>query len=102
MEYQESSYPEFLFYNNETQTITLRPDSNIYGGKTYYFTIVIKEMNSDSVKYTYYATVNVRCPVDEDCNEIIPEPEPEIKKGKGGLRDFFKGLFGDDSAVATV
>ena len=38
----------------------LAPDSKIYSGRTYYFTIVVKETNSDSVKYQFYATVRVK------------------------------------------
>lgn len=37
----------------------MKPDSKIYAGRTYYFTIVVKEKNSDSVKYSFYATVRV-------------------------------------------
>lgn len=59
MDQQDDKYPEFLLFNNATNTITLKPNSKIYGGKTYYFTIVVKEKNSDSVKYSFYATVRV-------------------------------------------
>ena len=48
-----------MLFNNATNTITLKPDSKIFAGRTYYFTIVVKEKNSDSVKYSFYATVRV-------------------------------------------
>lgn len=48
-----------MLFNNATNTITLKPDSKVYAGRTYYFTIVVKEKNSDSVKYSFYATVRV-------------------------------------------
>jgi len=59
MDQQENKFPEFLLYNNASNTITLKPDSKVYAGRTYYFTIVVKEKNSDSVKYSFYATVRV-------------------------------------------
>ena len=51
METQEDKYPEFLLYNNATNTISFKPDSRRFSGRTYYFTIVVKEKNSDSNKY---------------------------------------------------
>lgn len=38
-------------------------------GRTYYFTIVVKEKNSDSVKYSFYATVRVE-------GEILDTDDP--------------------------
>jgi len=66
MDQQEDKYPEFLLFNNGTNTITLKPDSKKYQGRTYYFTIVVKEKNSDSVKYSFYATVRVEGEVIDD------------------------------------
>jgi len=59
MEQQEDKYPTFLLFTNATNTIKFNPDSKAFGGRTYYFTIVVKEKNSDSVKYSFYATVRV-------------------------------------------
>jgi hypothetical protein len=59
MEQQEDKYPEFLLFTNSTNTIKFNPNSKKFGGRTYYFTIVVKEKNSDSVKYSFYATVRV-------------------------------------------
>lgn len=62
-------------FDNETRTITLNPDSKIYADKTFYFTIVVKEKNSDSVKYQFYATVRVEgtgVPADEVAWDIVP------------------------------
>ena len=56
---QEDKYPDFLIYSNETKTIKFEPKDKKYAGQTFYFTIVIKEKNSDSVKFDYYATVRV-------------------------------------------
>ena len=65
MAQQEDQYPEFLLFNNATNTITFRPDRPIYAGQTYYFTIVVKETNSDSVAYSYYCTVRIDGGFDE-------------------------------------
>ena len=59
MEEQEDRYPNFLSYNNDTRKIKFNPDSPCYQDRTYYFTVVVKEKNSDSVKYVWYNTVRV-------------------------------------------
>lgn len=59
MEAQEDRYPPFLIYDNSTRTITFRPTDIYSSGQTYYFTIVIKEENSASVKFVYYCTINM-------------------------------------------
>jgi hypothetical protein len=35
-------------------------------GRTYYFSIVVKEKNSDSVKYPYFCTIKVKGEIVED------------------------------------
>ena len=124
LEQQEENYPPFLLFDSDTRTITLKPDSNNYAGRTYYFTIVVKEKNSDSVKYSFYATVRVESdivepdwPWDED-HEKDGEEGKDGEDGEGGkdgkdgedgegrkkaqdLLDHFKDLFmGDDGAMA--
>lgn len=69
MEQQEDKYPDFLLFTNATNTIKFNPNSKKYGGRTYYFTIVVKEKNSDSVKYSFYATVRVTGNSTEDASE---------------------------------
>jgi hypothetical protein len=59
MEAQEDKYPPFLMYENSTQTITLMPNSTQVMGRTYYFAIVVKEQNSDSVQYPYFCTIKI-------------------------------------------
>ena len=59
MDAQEEKYPPFLLYENSTRTITLKPASKWVAGRTYYFTIVVKESNSDSVSYSFYCTVRI-------------------------------------------
>jgi len=53
------AYPPFLHFENYTNTLVFRPDSDWYQGHNYYFMIVVKEKNSDSVLYPYYCTVKM-------------------------------------------
>jgi len=59
MDAQEEKYPPFLMFENSTNTITLKPVGEAVQGRTYYFTIVVMEKNSVSVKYSFYCTVRV-------------------------------------------
>lgn len=63
MELQESSYPPFLNYANDTQTITFRPVSNYTSGQTYYFTIVVGQVGAKTVFYPYYCTIKMNGPI---------------------------------------
>ena len=54
-------------FENATNTITLKPDSQWVQGRTYYYTIIVKETNSDSVKYSFYCTVKITGePIEKD------------------------------------
>ncbi len=44
----------------------MRPNSTQVQGRTYYFSIVVKEKNSDSVKYPYFCTIKVNGEIVED------------------------------------
>jgi hypothetical protein len=70
MEAQEDKFPPFLMYENSTQTITLMPNSSFVQGRTYYFAIITKEKNSDSVTYPYFCTIKVGGEVVEIDNTI--------------------------------
>jgi len=59
MEGQEDKYPPFLMFDNATNTLIFKPTSKWVSGRQYYFTIVTKEKNSDTVKYSFYCTVKV-------------------------------------------
>ena len=56
---ENQPYPPFLTFNNITSELKFNPDSELYQGYTYYFTIVVKEKNSDSVLYPYYCVVYI-------------------------------------------
>lgn len=55
----DQEYPPFLAYENDTSTLIFTPHSIWYQGKTYYFRIVVKEKNSNTVSYPYYCTVKI-------------------------------------------
>ena len=79
MEGQEDRYPAFLDFDAESRTLTMTPD--VYdGGRTYYFTIVAKEKNSESVKYNYYSTVTV-------LGDIVCRDTQEKINGEGDCVD---------------
>jgi hypothetical protein len=70
MDAQEEKYPPFLMYENATNTIVLRPNSTQVQGRTYYFEIIVKEKNSDSILYPYYCTVKINGEIVEINNAI--------------------------------
>ena len=57
MENQE--FPKFVTYDNATQTINMRPNSTEFQGRTYYFSVVLKEKRSDYMMNIYYMTVKM-------------------------------------------
>jgi len=74
MDAQEDKYPPFLMFENSTNTLIFKPNSKWVRGKQYYFTIVVKEKNSDSVKYSFYCTVRITGEV----VEVPPEEKIQI------------------------
>lgn len=86
-----------MLFTNATNTLKFNPNSKKYGGRTFYFTIVVKEKNSDSVKYSFYATVRVTGNSTEDAEEAYDIGKAKAtqvnytivnvdEKGKGSLR----------------
>ncbi len=57
MENQE--FPEFVSYTNSTQTIAMNPNHKKFNGRTYYFSVVLKEKNSDYMMNIYYMTIKM-------------------------------------------
>lgn len=59
--YEENQQPpnQFLSFNNQTKTLIFRPNSIWFQGQTYYFSIVVKEKNSDTMMYPHYCTVKI-------------------------------------------
>jgi hypothetical protein len=52
-------YPPFVTFNNATNTINFNPNSPTYSGLTYYFEVVLKEVNSDIMMNIAYMTINM-------------------------------------------
>lgn len=50
-------YPEFMHFENATNTINFRPDNPWDKGKTYWFQLIVKEKNSDVIVYPYCCKV---------------------------------------------
>jgi len=65
-------FPPFLFFNNDTNSLKFTPHSIWYRGRTYYFTIVVKEMHSDSIFYTYYCTVKIAGEILDPLTYVFP------------------------------
>jgi len=59
MDGQETKYPPFMLFENSTNTINFRPRDFWDSGENFFFSVVIKESNSDSVLYSYYCTVTM-------------------------------------------
>jgi len=55
-------YPHFMMYDNSTRTLIFKPENQFNEGRLFYFTIIVKEQNSDSVKKPYYCSVKVLPP----------------------------------------
>lgn len=56
---ENQDFPPFVKYVNATQTIMMNPNSVLYNGRTYYFSVVLKEKNSDYMVNTYYMTIQL-------------------------------------------
>lgn len=68
---ENQDFPAFIHWDNTTYTITMEPNSTKYQGKTYYFSVVLKEINSDFMMNIYYMTVKINGdPVDESAQTI--------------------------------
>lgn len=75
MENQEM--PPFVNYTNETMTINMKPDNLLYQGRTYYFSVVLKEKNSDFMQNIYYMTIKINGdPIDPE--DLKPPNKTEV------------------------
>ena len=57
----EDKYPPFIKFFNDTKTIVMSPDSVSYQGRTYYYTIIVLDGDSDSddIRYVFECTVEI-------------------------------------------
>lgn len=56
---ENQDFPKFVTYNNETRAINMRPNTTEYQGRTYYFSVVLKEKKSDYMMNIYYMTIKM-------------------------------------------
>jgi hypothetical protein len=55
---ENQAFPSFVYFNNATNSISMRPNNDTqYQGQTYYFSVVLKRTHSDYVMNIYYLTV---------------------------------------------
>lgn len=56
---ENQDFPPFVNFTNGTNTITLLPNNVLYQGRTYYFSVVLKETHSDFMMNIYYMTIKI-------------------------------------------
>lgn len=54
---ENQAFPPFVTFDNDTNTISMKPNKPNYSGMTYYFSVVLKEQNSDFMMNIYYMTI---------------------------------------------
>lgn len=96
MEAQEDKYPPFLTFANDSNTLIIFPNDTKYQGFTYYFTIIVKEKNSESVLYPYYCTIKVEGDI------IIPNTTIDYVNISWAIGDLFENSTGRMSFNHTV
>jgi hypothetical protein len=75
MENQE--FPTFINYTNATKVINMTPNNLLFQGRTYYFSVVLKEKNSDFMMNIYYMTIKINGdPIDPD--DLKPPNKTEV------------------------
>jgi len=52
-------FPPFVYFNNLTNTLIFRPESPWYTGQKYYFMIITKEKNSDTIQYPNFCSIKI-------------------------------------------
>ena len=71
----EDGFPPFLTFDNSTSSLIFENITAAYEGKTFYFDLITKEANSESMM------VNYNCSI-----QIIPRPVQDIKYSITNLR----------------
>ena len=74
---ENQDFPQFINYTNATQTINMNPNNLLFQGRTYYFSVVLKEKNSDFMMNIYYMTIKINGdPIDPD--DLKPPNKTEV------------------------
>jgi len=56
---ENQDFPPFVNFTNATNSITFLPNNRQYQGRTYYFSVVLKQVNSDFMVNIFYMTVKM-------------------------------------------
>lgn len=74
---ENQDFPAFINYTNSTKTIQMNPNNLLFQGRTYYFSVVLKEQNSDFMMNIYYMTIKINGdPIDPD--DLKPPNKTEV------------------------
>lgn len=74
---ENQDFPAFINYTNATKTIAMNPNNLLYQGRTYYFSVVLKELNSDFMMNIYYMTIKINGdPIDPE--DLKPPNKTEV------------------------
>ena len=65
----ERLYPPFLIRHNENRTIEFVADKDEYGGRQYFFQLVLKEEGEGAIGFPYYIKVFVEEKTEDDDEE---------------------------------
>lgn len=68
---ENQKFPDYVTYDNATQTINFRPNLPQHQGRTSYLSVVLKESNSDYMLNIYYLTLKVS-------GDPIEKEEPDV------------------------
>ena len=74
-----SKYPPFLTFENETNILIFTPDTIWVRGRNYYFSMVVKEANSDTIMTRYLASVVINGEPTTDIQyriQNLKQPDP--------------------------
>lgn len=56
---ENQDFPPFVNFTNATNSITFLPNNRLYQGRTYYFSVVLKQVHSDFMVNIFYMTVKI-------------------------------------------
>lgn len=74
---ENQDFPTFVNFTNATNTINMNPNNLLFQGRTYYFSVVLKENNSDFMMNIYYMTIKINGdPIDPD--DLKPPNKTEV------------------------
>ena len=74
---ENQDFPPFVNFTNSTNTINMVPNNILYQGRTYYFSVVLKEKHSDFMMNIYYMTIKINGdPIDP--STVLPPNKTQV------------------------